>query len=153
MRKMTMRNSLLSIENQRTSFFTRYGVANAVDGVDLAIPHGATVGLVGESGCGKSMTAMSVMGLVADPGRVTGGRILFHDEDLLAKSKAELRRITGDKISMIFQEPMTSLNPVQTVGHQVREAILLHRALSRAEARARVVDIFEKVGIPEPNRR
>ncbi|MDR0928384.1 MAG: ABC transporter ATP-binding protein [Oscillospiraceae bacterium] len=148
-----MQNSLLSIENLRTSFFTRYGVANAVDGVDLAIPQGATVGLVGESGCGKSMTAMSVMGLVANPGRVTNGRILFHNEDLLLKSKAELRKITGDKISMIFQEPMTSLNPVKTVGHQVREAILLHRSISRAEARARVVDIFEKVGIPEPERR
>jgi oligopeptide/dipeptide ABC transporter ATP-binding protein len=108
---------------------------------------------VGESGCGKSMTAMSVMGLLPDMARITAGKIDFAGEDLSKLPHSKMLKITGDRISMIFQEPMTSLNPVKTVGHQVREAILLHQKVSRKEAKARVIDIFQKVGIPEPERR
>ena len=144
---------MLSIRGLKTCFHTRQGLATAVDGLDIDIPRATTVGLVGESGCGKSMTAMSVMGLVPEPGRVEAGSILLSGEDLLKKKGAELRRITGNRISMIFQEPMTSLNPVKTVGWQVREAILLHERVSREQARRRVLDIFEQVGIPEPERR
>ncbi len=145
---------LLQLNDLHTSFFTKQGVVRAVDGVTLTIPAGKTVGLVGESGCGKSMTAMSIMGLVAKPGKVTGGEILFRGEDLLALSPKARRQLCGDKISIIFQEPMTSLNPVMTVGFQVREAILTHnRKLSRQLARERVLDLFRQVGIPDPERR
>jgi oligopeptide/dipeptide ABC transporter ATP-binding protein len=108
---------------------------------------------VGESGCGKSMTAMSVMGLLPDTAKITAGEIDFAGEDLAKFTRKRMLKITGDRISMIFQEPMTSLNPVKTVGSQAREAILLHQKVSRKEAKARVIDIFRKVGIPEPERR
>lgn len=144
---------LLSIDGLVTTFRMRGGAGNAVDDVRLEISRGETVGLVGESGCGKSMTAMSVMGLLPETARITAGRIDFAGEDLAKYTRAQMLKITGDRISMIFQEPMTSLNPVKTVGHQVREAILLHQKASRKEARERVIDIFRKVGIPEPERR
>ena len=144
---------LLSIEGLVTTFRMRGGAGNAVDGVDIKIGRGETVGLVGESGCGKSMTAMSVMGLLPDMARITAGSIDFAGEDLSKYTRAQMMKITGNRISMIFQEPMTSLNPVKTVGHQVREAILLHQKVSRQAAKARVIDIFRKVGIPEPERR
>ena len=144
---------LLSIEGLVTTFRMRGGSGNAVDNVRLTIARGETVGLVGESGCGKSMTAMSVMGLLPDMAKITAGKIDFAGEDLAKYTRSQMLKITGDRISMIFQEPMTSLNPVKTVGHQVREAILLHQKVSRKEAKARVVDIFKKVGIPEPERR
>ena len=144
---------LLSIRGLRTTFFTRRGRVNAVDGIDISIPAGKTIGLVGESGCGKSMTAMSVMGLIQSSGRVTDGAITFGDTDLLSLSRRQLRRITGDRIAMIFQEPMTSLNPVETVGKQVREAVLLHEHVSKEDAKERVLEIFRQVGIPEPERR
>ena len=144
---------LLSIEGLATTFRMRGGTGNAVDHVDISIGRGETVGLVGESGCGKSMTAMSVMGLLPDMAKITAGKILFAGEDLAKYDRSKMLKITGDRISMIFQEPMTSLNPVKTVGHQVREAILLHQKMSRKEAKARVIDIFQKVGIPEPERR
>ncbi len=144
---------LLSIEGLVTTFRMRGGAGNAVDGVDLTIRRGETVGLVGESGCGKSMTAMSVMGLLPEMAKITAGRIDFAGEDLSKYTRSQMLKITGDRISMIFQEPMTSLNPVKTVGAQVREAILLHQKISRREARARVIDIFRKVGIPEPEKR
>lgn len=153
MERMQTSNNLLQIEQLTTSFFTRKGTATAVDGVSLHIPRGKTVGLVGESGCGKSMTAMSVMRLVPPPGKVVSGRILLGDEDLLGLSKRQMRAITGNRVSMIFQEPMTSLNPVKTCGHQVREAILLHQNVSKAEAKTRVIEVFHQVGIPEPERR
>ena len=127
--------------------------AIAVNGVDLAIPAGKTVGLVGESGCGKSVTSLSVMGLLADNGRVEAGEALFGGVDLLKLSDRELRKIRGNRISMIFQEPMTSLNPVITVGKQVAEALRLHSGMDRQAAKARTIEIFEKVGIPEPERR
>lgn len=144
---------LLSIEGLVTTFRMRGGAGNAVDDVRLEIARGETVGLVGESGCGKSMTAMSVMGLLPDMAKITAGKIDFAGEDLAKYSRSQMLKITGDRISMIFQEPMTSLNPVKTVGHQVREAILLHQKVSRKEAKEKVIDIFKKVGIPEPERR
>jgi len=148
-----MNRPLLSIKGLKTTFFTRRGNVNAVDGIDIDLPAGKTIGLVGESGCGKSMTAMSVMGLVAATGRVTEGEILFGNTNLLSLSRRQLRKITGDRIAMIFQEPMTSLNPVETVGKQVREAVLLHENITKQDARERVLEIFRQVGIPEPEKR
>jgi peptide/nickel transport system ATP-binding protein len=145
--------ALLKIDNLTTSFFTRHGVLNAVDGVTIEIPKEKTVGIVGESGCGKSMTAMSVMGLVENPGRIVSGKIMFQGRDLTTLNKKEIRGITGDKIAMIFQEPMTSLNPVLTVGRQVREAIILHQNVTKEEAKRRVLDIFKQVGISDAEKR
>lgn len=145
---------LLSIEHLRTSFFTRSGVVNAVDDVTIGVGKNETVGIVGESGCGKSMTAMSVMGLVTRPGRVTNGSIRFDGTELLKISRRQHRSIIGNQISMIFQEPMTSLNPVITVGRQVQEAILQHETgISASEASRRVVEVFEKVRIPDAAKR
>ena len=127
--------------------------AIAVNGVDIEIPAGKTVGLVGESGCGKSVTSLSVMGLLADNGRVDAGQALFGDVDLLQLSDRQMRAIRGNRISMIFQEPMTSLNPVIPVGKQVAEALILHSGMDKRAAKARTLEIFEKVGIPEPARR
>ncbi len=151
--EQTKDKPLLSIEGLVTTFRMRGGAGNAVDDVRLEIARGETVGLVGESGCGKSMTAMSVMGLLPDTAKITAGVIDFAGEDLAKYTRSQMLKITGDRISMIFQEPMTSLNPVKTVGHQVREAILLHQEVSRKEAKEKVIDIFKKVGIPEPERR
>jgi oligopeptide/dipeptide ABC transporter ATP-binding protein len=145
---------LLDIEHLRTSFFTHDGVVNAVDDVSLYIGPGETVGIVGESGCGKSMTAMSVMGLVKKPGRVTGGSIHFEDKDLLKITEKEHRSIIGDRITMIFQEPMTSLNPVLTVGRQVSEALLQHnKTMTAKQAQKRVIEAFKQVGIPDAEKR
>jgi peptide/nickel transport system ATP-binding protein/oligopeptide transport system ATP-binding protein len=144
---------MLEIKNLRTFFFTDMGTAAAVDGVTLSIPDKSVVGVVGESGCGKSVTALSALRLVSRPGRVVSGEILLDGENLLEKPAREMRRIRGDKISMIFQEPMTSLNPVYTVGRQVDEAILLHKGANRAEARERTIAMFKSVGIPEPQKR
>ena len=143
----------LQIEGLKTQFQTRKGVVPAVDGVSIEIPRGKIVGLVGESGCGKSMTAMSIMQLVRKPGRVVDGKVMLLGQDLLEASPEEMRDIRGNKISMIFQEPMTSLNPVYTVGRQVREAILLHQHVSKEEAKNRVLEIFRACGIPEPEKR
>ena len=147
--------NILEIRNLSVSFASdgRRDRAVAVNGVDIDIPKGSIVGLVGESGCGKSVTSLSVMGLLADNGRVDSGTAMFGGRDLLQISFRELRDIRGDRISMIFQEPMTSLNPVMTVGRQVAEALRLHRGLDRREARLRSIEILEKVGIPEPVRR
>jgi peptide/nickel transport system ATP-binding protein len=140
---------LLSIENLKTYFYVRDRVAKAVNDVSLAIQPGETLGLVGESGCGKSVTAHSIIQLIPDPpGKIVDGRILFDGRDLLALSESDMRKIRGNRISMIFQEPMTSLNPVFTVGDQVGEVLRLHQRLSRKEARSRVLDIFKQVGIP-----
>lgn len=145
--------ALLHIENLKTVISSKDGKLVPVDGVDITIPKGKTVGIVGESGCGKSMTAMSVMGLLPNTTHIEEGKILFQDMDLTKLNSKELRKITGDKISIIFQEPMTSLNPVIQVGKQVREAILLHEKVSKEEAKQRVIEIFRQVGIPEPERR
>lgn len=145
--------TLLHIENLKTVISSKDGKLVPVDGVDITIPKGKTVGIVGESGCGKSMTAMSVMGLLPNATRIEEGKILFQGMDLTKLNPKELRKITGDKISIIFQEPMTSLNPVIQVGKQVREAILLHEKVSKEEAKQRVIEVFRQVGIPEPERR
>ncbi|MEE0800174.1 MAG: ABC transporter ATP-binding protein [Gemmiger sp.] len=146
--------TILEIQGLRSCFFTEKGVVPAVNGVDIKIPQGKIVGLVGESGCGKSMTARSIMGLLRYPGRVAGGSIRFNGVDLTTLKERELRRICGKEISMIFQEPMTSLNPVLRVGRQVRETLLVHDAsLSKEEARNRVIEMFRRVGIPEPEKR
>ncbi len=151
---MDNREVLVDVKNLRTFFYTEDGVVPAVDGVDLTIHRGEIMGLVGESGCGKSVTALSIMRLIPNPpGKIISGEILFHGEDLLKKSEEEMRLIRGDKISMIFQEPMTSLNPVFTVGDQISEAITLHQKIDEAEARKRTVEMLHLVGIPEPERR
>ena len=151
---MENNNNGLEIRGLNSYFFTEKGVAPAVDGLDLDIPKGKIIGLVGESGCGKSMTAKSIMGLLKYPGRVAGGSIRFEDQDLTRLSDKELRKICGNDISMIFQEPMTSLNPVLKVGRQVRETLLVHNpTMSKAEAKQRVVEMFQRVGIPEAEKR
>ena len=141
---------VLEIQQLQTYFYVRGQVAKAVDEVDLAIASGQTLGLVGESGCGKSVTAHSIIGLIPDPpGKVVGGRILFEGTNLLELPEARMRKIRGNRISMVFQEPMTSLNPVYSVGNQVAEVIKLHQHLSRSETRNRVVEMLQLVGIAE----
>jgi peptide/nickel transport system ATP-binding protein len=145
---------LLTIRNLHTYFFTDEGVAKAVDGVDLELKEGGTLGVVGESGCGKSVTALSVMRLIPDPpGKITQGEIFFGGTNLLNLSEAEMRKIRGRSISMIFQEPMTSLNPVFQIGDQISEVLRLHEGLSRKEAWDRSVEMLKLVGIPSPERR
>jgi peptide/nickel transport system ATP-binding protein/oligopeptide transport system ATP-binding protein len=145
---------LLEIENLKTFFFTRKGIVKAVDGVDLQINEGETLGLVGESGCGKSMTALSIMRLIPEPmGRIVEGTITFEGQDLTKLSETEMRSVRGNRISMIFQEPMTSLNPVFKVGHQIAEAVRLHQGLSSKEARERSIEMLRLVGIPSPETR
>ena len=129
---------LLEVEDLKTYFFTRDGVVRAVDGVSFSVERGQTLAIVGESGCGKSVTSLSILRLIASPpGRTVGGRVLFEGTDLLALPEEEMRQIRGNAISMIFQEPMTSLNPVLTIGRQIAEVLTLHRGLTRAEASAR----------------
>lgn len=144
---------VLDIRNLKSHFFTAKGEVPAVDGVTIQVPPGKIIGIVGESGCGKSMTAMSVMGLLRYPGRVVEGSITLDGWDITHLSPRELAKVRGNEISMIFQEPMTSLNPVYPVGRQVREAILQHQKISKEEARKRVLEIFQAVGIPEPEKR
>ena len=146
--------NVLEIQELKSYFYTEKGVAKAVDGVNITIPKGKIIGLVGESGCGKSMTARSIMGLLKYPGKIAGGSILFEGKDLAKLPERELRKICGNDISMIFQEPMTSLNPVLKVGRQVQETLLVHdRTIGKEEAKKRVIDMFEKVGIPEAGKR
>jgi peptide/nickel transport system ATP-binding protein/oligopeptide transport system ATP-binding protein len=146
--------NLLKIKNLRTYFYVRGYVAKAVDDVSLNIHSGETLGLVGESGCGKSVTAHSIIRLIPDPpGRVEGGDIFFDGQDLLKFSESHMRKIRGNQISMIFQEPMTSLNPVFPVGDQVGEVIRLHQKLSRGATRERVIEMFQLVGIPAAEKR
>ena len=145
--------NVLGIKNLKTYFFTRRGVVPAVDGVDMRIGKGQVIGVVGESGCGKSMTAMSIVRLLSYPGKIVEGEILLEGQDLAQASEKRMREIRGNDISVIFQEPMTSLNPVLTVGKQVREAVLLHQKVSKKEARERVIEMFRQVGIPEPEER
>ncbi len=140
---------LLRVENLKTHFFDRGRTARAVDGIGFALRRGQTLGLVGESGCGKSVAALSIMRLVPDPpGKIVSGEAWFEGRDLLRLSEAEMRRIRGNRLSMIFQEPMTSLNPTQTIGAQVAEVFRLHRRIGRREARGEAVRMLEKVRIP-----
>ena len=153
---MTVRadpQTLLQLQDVHTYFPTQDGIVKAVDGVSLSIRHGETLGVVGESGCGKSITALSIMRLIERPGRVVSGSIRLGDRDLLALSDDEMREVRGKTIAMIFQEPMTSLNPVFTCGSQIAEAVALHEGLSGREAAARAVEMLAQVGIPDPRRR
>ena len=146
-----MSDPVLQIIGLKTQFQTRRGVVKAVDGLDLELHPGETFGLVGESGCGKSVTALSILRLLPKPaGRIAAGRILFDGKDLATVGEAEIRRIRGNRISMIFQEPMTSLNPVYTIGFQIEEVLRKHRGMSRAEARAEAARTLGLVGMPEP---
>jgi len=150
---------LLTIKNLHTHFFLDEGVVRAVDGVDLEIPRGKTLCVVGESGCGKSITAFSLLQMIQRPGRIVDGSITLHRDNgpveltELAPDGNEMRRIRGDEIAMIFQEPMTSLSPVHTVGAQIAEAIRLHTTSDKREARDRTIHIMARVGIPDPERR
>jgi peptide/nickel transport system ATP-binding protein len=146
--------SLLEVRGLRTYFASERGEVRAVDGVDLTLERGRTLGIVGESGCGKSVTALSIMGLVPQPpGRIASGEVLFEGEDLLKVPARRMRELRGDKLSMIFQEPMTSLNPAFPVGEQVAEALLRHRKISNEEANRQAVDMLRRVRIPTPERR
>jgi oligopeptide/dipeptide ABC transporter ATP-binding protein len=145
---------LLRVEDLRTSFHTDEGTAKAVDGVSFVVAEQETLGIVGESGCGKSVTALSILRLIPDPpGRIEGGNVEFQGRDLLDLSEKEMRRIRGNEIAMIFQEPMTSLNPVYTVGEQISEVLRLHRGMTRAEAEERAVEMLRRVRIPDPEQR
>ncbi len=145
---------LLEVRDLRTYFHVEGGLARAVDGVSFTLQRGRTLGLVGESGCGKSVTSLSIMRLVPDPpGWIEGGEILFKGQDLLRLPEREMRKIRGNQISMVFQEPMTSLNPVFTCGFQVAEAVLLHQDVSKREAKERAVEMLRLVGIPAPEQR
>ena len=147
-------DSALEVKDLQTWFYTRQGIVKAVDGVSFNLRKGETLGIVGESGCGKSITALSVMRLVPDPpGRIIGGRVTLDGRDLLDLDEAAMRLVRGNDISMIFQEPMTSLNPVLTIGYQIAEALILHRDLSRAEALSRAVEMLDMMRIPEPAQR
>jgi ABC-type dipeptide/oligopeptide/nickel transport system ATPase component len=144
---------LLEIKNLITEFHTEEGVISALSDVSLTLNAKETLGIVGESGCGKSVTALSVMRLLPYSGKIKQGNIFFQGQDLLNKSEKEMRNIRGKDISMIFQEPMTSLNPVYTIGDQVAEAILIHRKTSRKDALLQAVEALKTVGIPLPERR
>ncbi len=151
---MSDRQPILALEDLRVHFQLEEGIAKAVDGVSYAIYPGETLSVVGESGSGKSVTALSIMGLVpSPPGIRAGGSIRFKGEDITGADEARMRRLRGNEIAMIFQEPMTSLNPVYTVGDQIGEVLRLHRGSSRAEARRRSVELLELVGIPKPGER
>jgi peptide/nickel transport system ATP-binding protein len=144
---------LLEVNDLQTQFPTRSGLVRAVDGVSFHLDRGELLGLVGESGCGKSITALSVMRLISPPGKIVSGEILFDGKDLLKLSDAQMRQMRGDDIAMIFQDPMTSLNPVFTVGEQIAEALRLHRKLSVREARQATIEAMREVAIPDPARR
>jgi len=146
-------NVLLEVAGLRTSFRTERGEVLAVDGVDFRLERGRTLGIVGESGCGKSVTALSIMGLVPPPGRIADGRVLFDGENLLKIAPGRLRDLRGDQLSMIFQEPMTSLNPAFPVGDQIAEALIRHRGLAPREAAAQAVEMLRRVRIPSPETR
>jgi oligopeptide transport system ATP-binding protein len=154
MRIEHMSEKLVEIRNLKTHFYTEDGISPAVDGVDLYIGRGETLAVVGESGCGKSVTSLSIMRLVPDPpGRIVDGEILFEGRDLLKIGESEMRKIRGNAISMIFQEPMTSLNPIYTIGEQIVETITEHQRLSKKESLDKAVEMLRLVGIPLPDKR
>ena len=144
---------LLEVKGLQTSFKTRDGLVRAVDGIDFHVDRGEIMGLVGESGCGKSVTSLSIMGLVAKPGSVDAGEVLFDGRDLLKLRGDEMRKLRGDRLSMIFQQPQSSLNPVRDVGWQISEVLELHRGMKHGPARARALELLRMVGIPDPERR
>jgi oligopeptide/dipeptide ABC transporter ATP-binding protein len=144
---------ILEVDDLRTWFHTRDGVVKAVDGISFSVDRGEVLGIVGESGCGKSVTSLSIMGLVPKPGRIESGRIMFDGRDLVTMSKRQLRDVRGKRVSMIFQQPQSALNPVQRVGDQIAEVYELHQQLKKAVGRQRAVEVLEMVGIPDPGRR
>ncbi|MBL8679582.1 MAG: ABC transporter ATP-binding protein [Myxococcales bacterium] len=148
-----MAEALLRVEHLVTEFATDGGTLRAVDDVSFEIPAGGTVGIVGESGCGKSVTSLSILRLIQRPGRIASGKIVFDGRDLLALSEKEMRAIRGQKIAMVFQDPMSSLNPVYTVGDQIAESLILHQQKSKRDALARAVELLALVGIPSPEER
>jgi peptide/nickel transport system ATP-binding protein len=151
---MSFGNKILEVKNLRTSFFSDEGEVKAVDDVSFNVFAGKTLGIVGESGCGKSVTSLSIMRLIPNPpGRTVGGEVLYKGQDLLKLDIGKMRSIRGNEISMIFQEPMTSLNPVFTVGNQICEAISLHQDLSKSETRNKAIEMLKLVGIPSPEKR
>ena len=148
-----MSEKMLEVKGMRTSFFTHVGEVKAIRGVDFYLDKGEAVGIVGESGSGKSVTSLSVMRLLQFPGKLTGGEVFFDGEDLAKKSDKEMQTIRGNEISMIFQDPMTSLNPVFTIGNQIMEAIIKHQKMSKDQARQKAIDMLKLVGIPSPEKR
>lgn len=149
-----MSESILQVQNLQVEFKTRRGTALVLNGVDFEVRRGETLCVVGESGCGKSMTALALLRLIPQPpGRIRAGRVLFNGEDLVQASEARMREVRGNRISMIFQEPMTSLNPVYTVGDQIGESLRLHAGLDAKQARERTIEMLRQVGIPAPERR
>lgn len=143
---------ILEVLDLKTFFRTEEGIIPSVNGVSFFVNKGETLAIVGESGCGKSVTSLSIMGLVADPGEIVGGQILFHGNDLVKMSKKEIRKLRGNRISMIFQEPMTSLNPVFTIGNQIGEVIRLHQNANKKEARGKSIEMLKLVGLPHPDK-
>ncbi|HZS68709.1 MAG TPA: ABC transporter ATP-binding protein, partial [Burkholderiales bacterium] len=151
---MRATENLLEVRGLRTAFDGEQGEVRAVDGVDFSLARGRTLGIVGESGCGKSVTALSIMRLVPQPpGRIDGGEVRFDGADLLALPDKEMRSLRGDKLSMIFQEPMTSLNPAFPVGEQIAETLLRHRQLGKAQAKLQAIEMLNRVRIPSPESR
>lgn len=148
-----MSDCILKVEKLETTFFTKAGALKAVDGVTYSINKGETLGIVGESGCGKSVASFSVLGLLTNPGRVTGGRILFKNQDLLKLNREEMRKIRGKHIAMIFQEPMTALNPVLNIGYQIGEQLIEHEKMTKSDALHRSIELLGLVGIPSPEKR
>jgi peptide/nickel transport system ATP-binding protein len=144
---------LLEVRGLQTSFHTRDGVVRAVTGVDFHVDRGEILGLVGESGCGKTVTALSILGLIAAPGRIEAGQIMFDNQDLLTIKPSQLRALRGDRISMIFQQPQSSLNPVYDVGRQIAEVLEIHKGMKAKTARTRAGELLRMVGIPDPERR
>lgn len=147
------KENILEVRDLKTYFFTEDGVVKAVDGVDFSVKAGDVLGLVGESGCGKSVTSLSILRLVGVPGKITGGEIFFEGKDLLKLSEDEMVKMRGDRISMIFQQPQSSLNPVFRVGEQVAEVLEIHKGLKKEEAWNKAIDLFTLVGIPDPTRK
>ena len=148
-----MAETILEVKDLKTYFYTEEGVVPAVDGLDFTLSAGETLAIVGESGCGKSVTSLSILQLIKNPpGKIIQGEILYHGEDLCKIPEKRMRQIRGDEISMIFQEPMTSLNPVFTIGHQIMESLIYHQHCSKADAKARAVEMLRLVGIPDPEK-
>ncbi len=148
-----MSKKLIEVKDLRVHFHTKKGIVKAVNGISFSIEKGKTLGIVGESGCGKSITSMAIMQIIAmPPGKIESGEIFFEDENLLNKNNEEMRKIRGNKIAMIFQEPMTSLNPVFTIGRQIAEPLIIHRAMGKKESREKAIDLLKLVGIPRADK-
>lgn len=148
-----MAEKILDVRNMKTSFFTHVGEVQSVRGVSFHVDKGEAIGIVGESGSGKSVTSMSIMRLLQYPGRIKEGEVIFKGENLVTKNKSEMMAVRGNQIAMIFQDPMTSLNPVYTVGDQIMEAVIRHQGLSKKEAKVKAIEMLRLVGIPSPNTR